>query len=293
MKKNDTGSRESAMAMVKVDVCGVPIDACRDGETVWVVVRRVCEVLGIASNKQIQRLRRKTWATGTVMVAVADDGRAREVYCLSHKSLPMWLATIEPSRSTSPSLRGLLERFQKEAADVLYRHFFGAQPATTPYNAEQMDRLTVALERIGAGMLAMSDQLDAITARVAALEARMPSDEPTIGNGKAQGYLLDPIHEAAKLKARAFGQGANRKVISSFRFKYESEVRDVVSFPRGANMKMARLPVSRFGDACKAVLKIQGDAAGDAKTSRAQEQLSFDAKVVPLRPRAAGQGASG
>lgn len=288
MNNNSNGSRAAAMAMVKVDVCGAPIDACRDGDTIWVVVRRVSEALGVQAHGQAARLKNKPWAVTQMICATGPDGKTYEMLCISHRSLPMWLATIEPSRSTSPKLRKLLERLQVEAADVLARHFFGEQSAT-PYTAEQMDRLTTALERIGAGMLVMSDRIDGLMARVSALEARIPADEPTIGKGKAKQYLLGPIHDAARLKARAFNQGNNRKVVNSFRFKYETDVREAVGFPRGAKMAMANLPVSRFSDACKAVLKVQGDAEGDAKTSRMQEQLSFPNNVVPMHARGAAK----
>lgn len=55
---------------------------------------------------------------------VAEDGRTRETQCLDLDALPMWLATINPSK-VKPELRAKLELFQREAAAVLRDHFFG------------------------------------------------------------------------------------------------------------------------------------------------------------------------
>ena len=62
------------------------------------VVKRVGEALGVTEQGQGVKLKGKPWATTTMIVAVAEDGKSRETFCLSLDSLPMWLATIEPAR---------------------------------------------------------------------------------------------------------------------------------------------------------------------------------------------------
>lgn len=158
-----------------------------------------------------------------------------------------------------------------------------------------LDRVLLVMEKIAAATASNTTQVTALAAQVAtlssalsaridALESRVPNDEPTIGPAEAKRSLLRPIYEAAKLKARALGKGDNKKVISSIRFKGETEVRLAVDFPRGEGMKMSKLPRSRFGDACQAVLKLQGDAKIDARLSTDQEQLPLPLNnVIPLR----------
>src|SRR5262249_27729552 len=109
----------------KVTVCGEELDACHDGEHIWVSVRRVCEVLDISSNMQVEKLKKKPWAVTMFNISTGPDGKNYETFCISHRSLPMWLATIEPSRSSSSTLQGKLVRFQNEAAEVLADHFLG------------------------------------------------------------------------------------------------------------------------------------------------------------------------
>lgn len=170
MKQHSHETTPSATAMVKVPVCGEEIDAARIGDTIWISVRRVCDVLGVASNKQIERLRRKPWASGTVMVSVAEDGKAREIFCIPHRAFPMWLATIDTSRSTAPGLPAALERFQREAADVLHRHFFGA-PAIAPQGITA-EQLATALAPFATAFEALAKTVAAMNDRVAALEER-------------------------------------------------------------------------------------------------------------------------
>lgn len=117
--------------VVHVDFRGDSLDVVRDGQGVWVSVRRVCESLGLGYGSQLQRLKSRPWATMTIIVTVAADGKSRETSCLHLDSLPMWLATIEPSR-VSPETREKLAVYQKECAQVLRDHFFGRQDAGLP-----------------------------------------------------------------------------------------------------------------------------------------------------------------
>jgi hypothetical protein len=69
------------------------------GETVWVVVKRVCEALEIDHSAQLERLKRKPWASVAMMATqVLGDDQRREIACIELDSLPMWLATIDAPR---------------------------------------------------------------------------------------------------------------------------------------------------------------------------------------------------
>lgn len=104
------------------------LQAVRDGEAVWVVVRRVCEALGIDPDSQRKRLQdaeRCPWAVTVMTTATGPDGKNYEVFAVHLDSLPMWLATIEASR-VRPEAREKLIAYQKECARVLRDHFFGS-----------------------------------------------------------------------------------------------------------------------------------------------------------------------
>lgn len=100
------------------------VDAIERDGGVWVVVRRVCEALGLDVVTQRQRLLTAGWASGkAIMVQVEDAlGRPRETLVIALDALPMWLASIDGARVSEPA-RPRLARFQAEARDVLARHF--------------------------------------------------------------------------------------------------------------------------------------------------------------------------
>lgn len=82
-----------------------------------------CEALGIDARSQRQKLRGKAWACGVIITSqIPGDDQARQVFCIPLRALPMWLATIHPAK-VAPEARPMLEAFQAEACDVLYRHF--------------------------------------------------------------------------------------------------------------------------------------------------------------------------
>lgn len=117
-------------ALVRVPFHGDTIDAVRTGDDVWLVLRTACEALGLDADSQRTKLRSKEWATTAMNTVVAEDGKEREMVCLHLDSVPMWLATIEPSR-VAEGVREKLIAYQREAARVLRDHFFGrpAEPA--------------------------------------------------------------------------------------------------------------------------------------------------------------------
>jgi hypothetical protein len=131
------------LALVSVPFRGGFIEAAQfDGE-VWVPVRPVCDALGLAWQPQLKKLRAKPWANtcDTFMVSESDDQR-RRFSCVDLRSLPLWLATIEPSR-VKPEARPALVAYQREAAEVLYRHFLA--PAI---DASALARLAAELDQL-------------------------------------------------------------------------------------------------------------------------------------------------
>jgi hypothetical protein len=125
---SSNGSMKNGAALVKFDFHGDEIEVLHEDGRVWVGVKRLCDVLRIANQPQQAKLSRKPWATVTMIVTVAEDGRQREQFCIDLDSLPMWLATIEPSR-VQPVLRPRLIDYQRECARVLRDHFLGQRTA--------------------------------------------------------------------------------------------------------------------------------------------------------------------
>jgi hypothetical protein len=126
-------------ALVSIPFHGDTLEAVRDVEgVVWINVKRICENLGIAAQGQATKLHDKKWACLNHIVATAADGKNYSMLMVDLESLPMWLATISPSKA-KPAARQKLEQYQAEAKRVLVNHFLPkselvatAKPATFP-----------------------------------------------------------------------------------------------------------------------------------------------------------------
>lgn len=105
----------------------------RDGRP-WVVLRPAFESIGLAPDRQIDKLRSQEWATTSVTEVVADDGRVRSMVIADLRTFLMALATIPASR-VSGAARPTLIAYQREVAEVIERHFLrdGASYDPAPY----------------------------------------------------------------------------------------------------------------------------------------------------------------
>lgn len=111
-------------SLVTVNFHGDELQAVRTDGGVQVVVKRVCDMLGIDHSSQVAKLKNQAWATMGPVTTVAEDGRSRELLCIHLDCLPMWLATVDVGR-VREELRGKLVSYQKECARALRDHFFG------------------------------------------------------------------------------------------------------------------------------------------------------------------------
>lgn len=135
---------------------GDNLQAVRDGDQVWVVVKRVCDALGVDHSGQVAKLKTQPWATMEKFSMVAEDGKTREMLCIDQRRLAMWLATIEANKA-SPEAREKLTAYQCKCAEVLHWHFFGGRDqASSP-----------ELSVIAAGVSALATQVDHIARQVA------------------------------------------------------------------------------------------------------------------------------
>jgi hypothetical protein len=112
--------------------------AVRSAAGEHVVIKPLCEHLGIDADSQRKRILRSAWGkTCTVIMTVQlpGDGQRREVLCLHRKRIAMWLATLEVNRVREEA-RPYLALLQNEAADVLDAYFSakagGGGAATDP-----------------------------------------------------------------------------------------------------------------------------------------------------------------
>lgn len=118
-----------------------------------VVIKPMCEQMGLDSQAQQRRLQRTAWGrtcTAIMAVQLPGDQQRREVFCLHRKRVAMWLATLD-TRRVRPEVRPFLEALQERAADVLDAYFSGrtAQDTSPAAEALVMD-LRARVERLEA-----------------------------------------------------------------------------------------------------------------------------------------------
>ena len=136
--------------MTIVEFDGDELLATQDGGgTVWVSGKRVCEALGVAWQRQLNKLRDASWSTITLKVTVAEDGKNRDTICVDRRTLLMWLATITPGR-VSEDIRPKLERYQNQVADVLDIAFCGepiAEKSVLDYRPDELEAISSKMRR--------------------------------------------------------------------------------------------------------------------------------------------------
>jgi hypothetical protein len=134
--------------MESVPFRGQTLDALRDEDgKVWVSLLRICKLVGVAFTSQRAKLQSPghEWAVMKMIFTTAADGKDRETLMIDLESLPLWLVTINSSK-TRVALRPFLLRLQLEAKAVLAAWFLGPEAD----NEELARELAAVKERFAA-----------------------------------------------------------------------------------------------------------------------------------------------
>jgi hypothetical protein len=87
----------------------------------WVSVNKICENLGIATNRQINKLKSDPTYEAR-LIEVPTAGGVQKVFCIPLEKLNGWLFTINPNK-VKPEAREKLIAYKNECFKVLYEHF--------------------------------------------------------------------------------------------------------------------------------------------------------------------------
>lgn len=157
-------------ALVRIPVPGThrTIVATNNSGNPLVSLRHACDVLGMAIQPQLVKLHRRSWATVTMIVTVADDGKQREMAMVDRRTFVMWLATIDANRISSEA-KPVIQAFQAEAADVLDA-YFGDRSVVAPA-VNQFDVLRAAIDQIEAAQRDASEAKEIAATTAARLDA--------------------------------------------------------------------------------------------------------------------------
>lgn len=108
--------------LIPVPFHGDTITCIETPDGVFVAVAPICNRLGLDVTAQRRRVQRSENLYGGAMMASPSGGGEQDMLCIPLNRLAFFLATIDVKR-VKPELREGLIQYQREAADVLDRHF--------------------------------------------------------------------------------------------------------------------------------------------------------------------------
>lgn len=108
--------------VIPVPFHGDTITAIETPEGAFVAVRPICERLSLNFSGQLQRLKADPDLWGVCVIHTPSAGGAQETNCIPVSRMAAWLFKIDVKR-VKPEARDALRLYQREAADVLDRHF--------------------------------------------------------------------------------------------------------------------------------------------------------------------------
>ena len=147
--------------------------------TVFVHFARVCENLGLSRPTQVRKVSaHAVLSKGLLTLPIETEGGTQKVQCLRVDLLPLWMAGLHASR-VKEHLREKLERYQAEAAQVLWNAFrdrivveeTGIVPIEDDPSIQQLQRIV----EMGRAIMHMAEQQIELQRQQAALTARMDS----------------------------------------------------------------------------------------------------------------------
>jgi hypothetical protein len=182
---------------------------------VYVSIRQMCDALQLNLSGQLQRIQRtavleKGYRSGDIQTG----GGRREVKLLKLNVVPLWLATISTKSIKSDELRERLEKYQTEAAQVLWEAFQTGRLTTAPEIDDLLDsnspaaqayKMAMAMAELARNQLQLearlATRLDDHETRLEQLEAALPSPKGHITEDQAM-----QISQSVKTVALALGK---------------------------------------------------------------------------------------
>jgi hypothetical protein len=190
-------------SIVQVPFNGQIIEAQKEGNTVLVALKPLCENIGVAFNGQFERLQRQPWATVRMTRTVGADGKQREMTMIDRRTFTMWLATIDTSRLKSEAAKDIVVAYQKEAADALDRYFnTGVAVNEHLLNAQHLRRMqNMELLKAAEGLI----HPDFLEAKARIVLARETGEMPELDPQSRPLYVQDYLHDRG-IRGRALGR---------------------------------------------------------------------------------------
>ncbi|MGI3900312.1 MAG: phage antirepressor N-terminal domain-containing protein [Janthinobacterium lividum] len=126
----------SSAKIITVDFKNGTLFAVERDDGVFVAVKPISDTLGLAWNKQLERLKRDPiLSEGMTMTVLPSPSGAQETTCLRLDLENGWLFGIDENRVRDEETRQRVLSYKRECYGVLFKHFYGrscAEPRSTP-----------------------------------------------------------------------------------------------------------------------------------------------------------------
>ena len=243
------------------------LTAVRGGDSqVYVPVTQMCRALGLDERSQRRRIQNHTilsegYTRGDISTPPSEGGRGggvQKVGLIRVDLVPLWLAGIEAGKA-SEDMRPKLERFQREAAKVLWEAFQDGRLTADPdfelllqsdSEAVQAYRMAMAVVKLARNQIILESRLDAHEQRLETIEAQLSPPAHAITQSQAM-----QISQAVKAVAIAQGKQTKRNefggVYGELYRKFE-----ITSYKL--------LPASRFDEAIEFLTNWHISLTGDS-----------------------------
>lgn len=158
-----------------------------DGD-VYVAVRQMCDALGLDRRGQVRRIKRQPILeegyTGGVITSPPGEkggGGPQQAGLLRVDLVPLWLAGIDTKR-VRPEIRDKLERYQREAARVLWEAFQEGRLTGSPTFDELLEtnspavkayKMALAIVELARNQVLIESELKDHSRRLEAIEATL------------------------------------------------------------------------------------------------------------------------
>lgn len=220
-----------------------------DDKQIYVSVRRMCEALGIDRKSAANRIRRNPilaegYKGGVMMTPPSKSGRGggrQQATWLRVDLVPLWLSGINTGR-VKDGIRPKIERFQREAAKVLWEAFQEGRLTAEPTlddllksdsPAAQAYQMAQAIMQMARQQLLLEARLDDHESRLEVIETQMSAPDHAITESQAM-----QISQAVKAVAMAMPEPNFGAVYGQLYREYE-----ITSYKN--------LPANKFQDAMK------------------------------------------
>ncbi|MCI0731524.1 MAG: ORF6C domain-containing protein [Chloroflexi bacterium] len=192
-----------------------------DDEHIYVSVRHMCQALGLSRQAQVRRIKRQEilaegFKGGAILAPPSPEGRGggeQQAGLLRVDLVPLWLTGIS-LEAVKEEIRPKLERYQREAARVLWEAFQEGRLTADPAFSELLKADTpavrayknaLAIVELARNQVIMEARLTDHERRLEAIEAQLGDPGRTITPEQAS-----QISQAIKAVALVLGKKSGR-----------------------------------------------------------------------------------